>query len=215
MTDLHGLSVPGTVGYSSATRTATFTPTVAMEPATTYTARLTTDVRGAVGKRLAATSWRFTMAGVLKPTITAYVPSVPLSLGVGTNTGYKFTLDGKPTLAKHGTLAAASTVTTSLRRTIAGQAGTWFYVTSGTWKGYWLRESDAVSLPGGSAAAAPGDQVFSPPARVGVKKGTHTGYAFGPVRCHDRHAHLHRRVPRGQRRRAARAARARPASGSA
>ena len=180
VTDLHGLSVPGTVGYSSATRTATFTPTMAMEPATTYTARLTTDVRGAVGKRLAATSWRFTMAGVLKPTITAYAPSVPLSLGVGTNTGYKFTLGGKPTLAKHGTLAAASTVTTSLRRTIAGQAGTWFYVTSGTWKGYWLRESGAVSLPGGSAAAAPGDQVFSPPARVGVKKGTHTGYAFGP-----------------------------------
>ena len=71
-------------------------------------------------------------------------------------------------------------MTTSLRRTIAGQAGTWFYVTSGTWKGYWLRESGAVSLPGGSAAAAPGDQVFSPPARVGVKKGTHTGYAFGP-----------------------------------
>ena len=69
---------------------------------------------------------------------------------------------------------------TSLRRTIAGQAGSWFYVTSGTWKGYWLRESGAVSLPGGSAAAAPGDQVFSPPARVGVKKGTHTGYAFGP-----------------------------------
>ncbi len=110
-------------------------------------------MRGAVGKRLAATSWRFTMAGALKPTVTAYAPSTPLSLGVGTNTGYKFTLDGKPTLAKHGTLAAASTVATSLRRTIAGQAGTWFYVTSGTWKGYWLRESDAVSLPGGSVAA--------------------------------------------------------------
>ena len=54
VTDAHGLRVPGTVGYSSATRTATFTPTMAMEPGTTYTARLSTDVRGAVGKRLAA-----------------------------------------------------------------------------------------------------------------------------------------------------------------
>ena len=120
------------------------------------------------------------MAGVLKPTVTAYAPSVPLSLGVGTNTGYQFTLDGKPTAAKTWTLAAASTVTTSLRRTIVGQAGTWFYMTSGTWKGYWLRESERPLAPGGSAAAAPGDEVFNPPARVGVKKGTHTGYAFGP-----------------------------------
>ena len=72
---------------------------------------------------------------------------------MGTNTGYKFTLDGKPTLAKHGTLAAATTVATSLRRTIAGQSGAWFYVTGGTWKGYWLRESDAVSLPAGSVSA--------------------------------------------------------------
>ncbi len=178
VTDRHGLSVPGTVSYSSVTRTATFTPTMALEPGTTYTARLTTDVRGAVGKRLAAYSWRFTTAGVVKPTVTAYSPSVALSLGVGTNTGYKFTLDGKPTLARHRTLAAAATVTTSLRRTIAGQAGSWFYVTSGTWKGYWLRESDAVSLPGGSVAATGSDQVFSPPARVGVRRGTHTAYTF-------------------------------------
>jgi hypothetical protein len=181
VTDASGLSVPGAVSYSSLTRTATFTPTVALEPGTAYTARLSNDVRGAVGKRLAAQAWSFTTAGVLKPTVTAYLPSVPLSLGVGTNTGYKFTLHGKPTLAKHATLAAAATVTTSLRRTIAGQAGTWFRVTSGRWNGYWLRESDAVALSGGSAAATAGDQLFSPPARVGVKKGTHTGYAFGPA----------------------------------
>ena len=178
VTDLHGLSVPGTVSFSAGTLTATFTPTVALEPGTTYTARLSTDVRGAVGKRLSAHSWHFTMAGALKPTVTAFVPSTPLSLGAGTNTGYKFTLDGKPTLARHGTLAAATTVATSLRRTIAGQSGAWFRVTSGTWKGYWLRESDAVMLPGGSVAAMESDQVFSPPARVGAKKGTHTAYTF-------------------------------------
>jgi hypothetical protein len=177
--DLQGLSVPGTVSYSAVTSTATFAPTVPLEPGTTYAARLSPDVRGAVGKRLAAHSWTLTMAGGLNPTVTTYAPFVPLSLAVGTNTGYKFTLAGKPTLEKHVTLAAAATATTSLRRTIAGQAGTWFYVTSGRWKGYWLRESDAVSLPGGSIAAAGSEQVFSPPARVGVRKGTYTGYTFG------------------------------------
>ena len=177
--DVSGLVVPGTVSYSASTRTATFTPTVAMEPGTAYKASLSTDVRGAVGKRLAATSWQFTMAGVLKPTVTAYSPSVSLNLGMGTNTGYKFSLDGKLIAAKHGTLAAPSTTTTSLRRTITAQAGIWFRVTSGKWKGYWLRESDAVSLPGGSAAAVGENQVFDPPARVSIKKGTHTGYTFG------------------------------------
>ena len=179
--DVDGLSVPGTVSYSTATRTATFTPGVAMEPGTTYKASVSNDVRGAVGKRLAAYSWRFTMAGDRKPSITVYSPSVALSLGIGTNTGYKFTLDGKPTASKNATLSAGATVTTSLRRTIPGQAGTWFRVTGGTWKGYWLRESDAVMLPGGSAAEAGEDQVFDPPARVGIKKGTHTGYQFGPT----------------------------------
>jgi Bacterial Ig-like domain len=179
--DVDGLSVPGTVSYSTATRTATFTPSVAMEPGTTYKASLSNDVRGAVGKRLAASSWRFTMAGDRKMSITVYSPSVALSLGIGTNTGYKFTLDGKPTASKNATLSAAATVTTSLRRTIPGQAGTWFRVTGGTWKGYWLRESDAVMLAGGSVAETGEDQAFDPAARVGIKKGTHTGYQFGPA----------------------------------
>jgi hypothetical protein len=180
VTDVDGLSVPGTVGFSTATLTATFTPSVAMEPGTIYKASVSSDVRGAVGKRLTATSWRFTMAGDRKPSITVYSPSVELSLGVGTNSGYKFTLDGKPTASRHATLSSAATVMTSLRRTIPGQAGAWFRVTSGTWKGYWLRESDAVMLAGGSVTATGEDRVFDPAARVGIKKGTHTGYRFGP-----------------------------------
>jgi hypothetical protein len=53
-------------------------------------------------------------------------------------------------------------------------------VTSGTWKGYWLRESDAVSLaPMSAAAAAPQPQPFEPAALVTIRKGTHTAYTFG------------------------------------
>ncbi|HEX6474640.1 MAG TPA: Ig-like domain-containing protein [Candidatus Limnocylindria bacterium] len=179
--DTEGLTVPGTVSYSSATQTATFTPTVAMEPGTTYRASVSSDVRGAVGKRLAAMSWWFGMAGDRKPSITVYSPATELSLGRGSNSGYKFTLDGKPTASKHATITSAATAMTTVRRTIPGQSGTWFRVTSGKWKGFWLRESDAVVLAGGSVTSTGGDQVFDPVARVGIKKGTHTGYQFGPA----------------------------------
>lgn len=176
--DDHGLVVPGTVAYDAATLTATFTPSLALEPGTKYKASLSSAVRGAVGKRLAAYYWRFTTAGDRKATITAFSPAASLTLGVGTNTGYKFTLTGALTASKHATLTSAKTVATSLKRTIANQAGTWFYVASGAWKGYWLRESDAVAFGSGTTASTGTAQVFSPAARVGVRKGTHTGYTF-------------------------------------
>jgi hypothetical protein len=143
-----------------------------------YKASLSSAVRGAAGRSLAATYWRFTTAGDRKPTITAFSPAASLTLGVGTNTGYKFSLTGALTASKHATLASAKAVATSLKRTIANQAGTWYYVASGTWKGYWLRESAAVTLGSGATASIGTAQVFSPAARVGVRKGTHTGYTF-------------------------------------
>jgi hypothetical protein len=177
--DLYGLSVPGTVTYSASSRKATFAPSVPMEPGTIYKAKLTSDVRGALGQRLSTHTWRFTTAGEPAGSITAFTPAASLDLGIGTNTGYKFTLNGKKTAARHASLAMPTTVTTSLQRSISGQPGAdWFYVTSGTWKGYWLRASDAVVLDGSTVAAAPEAQVFDPSAVVTIRKGTHTGYTF-------------------------------------
>ncbi|HEX5578480.1 MAG TPA: Ig-like domain-containing protein, partial [Candidatus Limnocylindria bacterium] len=177
--DLYGLSVPGTVTYSASTRTATFTPSMNMEPGTVYKAKLSSDVRGALGQRLSKQTWRFTTAGELASGITVFAPAASLDLGIGTNTGYKFTLNGKKTASRHATLATPTTVTTSLRRSIRRQPGAaWFYVTSGTWKGYWLRESDAAVLDGSSVTGAPVAQVFDPAAVVSIRKGTHTGYTF-------------------------------------
>jgi hypothetical protein len=34
-----------------------------------------------------------------------------------------------------------------VRRTLSNQSGTWFYVSSGIWAGYWVRASDVVYLP--------------------------------------------------------------------
>ena len=143
-----------------------------------YKASLGSGIRNALGTRMSAYSWGFTVGGALKSTTTTYTPAAELTLAAGTNTGYKFSIAGAMASAKHATVSSTTTVTTTLRRTIANQAGTWFYVASGTWKGYWLRESGAVTLAGASVASADEAQTFSPAAQVGVKKGTHTGYKF-------------------------------------
>jgi hypothetical protein len=178
--DLYGLTVPGSVTYAAATRTARFTPSVQMDAAMVYKASLSSAIRGALGRRLAAYSWRFTIGGELAPTTTRYSPATELVLGAGTNTGYKFTLTGAMISAKDATLAGGATVTTTLRRTIRHQAGAWFYVASGTWKGYWVRASDAATLPEGGTASTQQAQTFNPARQVAIRRGTHTGYTFSP-----------------------------------
>ena len=50
------------------------------------------------------------------------------------------------TAQKSYTLANDSGASTSSRKTITNQSGTWFYVTNGVWAGYWLRASDVLFL---------------------------------------------------------------------
>jgi len=175
--DLYGLTVPGRVTYAEATRTARFTPRVAMDSALVYRASLSGAIRGALGQRLAAYSWRFTIGGELASTATRYTPAAELVLGAGTNTGYKFTLGGAMISATDATLPA-TTVTTTLRRTIQNQAGAWFYVASGSWKGYWVRASDAATLSDGGTASTRKERSFDPARQVAIRRGTHTGYTF-------------------------------------
>jgi hypothetical protein len=179
--DLYGLRVPGTVTYSASTRTARFAPSVALEAAMPYKASLGTGIRGALGTRLQAYNWKFTVGGELASTTAKYSPAADLVLGAGTNTGYKFTLTGTLTAAKHGTLPAATTVSTTLRRRIANQDGTWFYVANGTWRGYWIRQSAAATLSDAVTASTPKSQIFNPVRTVAIRKGTHTGYTFSSV----------------------------------
>jgi hypothetical protein len=178
LADAYGLSIPGAVTYNSSTFTARFTPNAPLESGMGYRVTLTNAIRNVVGEHMDATSWTFTVTGALAASTTAYVPAAALDLGAGTNTGYKFTAAGTMVVSKHVTLAAPISVTTTLRRTIANQAGRWFYVASGTWKGFWLRESSAVALSGGTIAGQPEPQTFDPERTVLARKGTHTGYQF-------------------------------------
>jgi hypothetical protein len=178
LADVYGLRVSGTVSYNSSTRTARFTPAAPLESGMRYRVSLTGAIRNALGGRMDATSWRFTVAGTLGQGTTAFSPAADLDLGAGTNTGYQFTVDGKMVAAKHATLSAPMTVTTTLRRSIANQAGVWYYVAGGTWKGYWLRESSAVTLADATVAEPPDPQDFNPSATIVIREGTHTGYTF-------------------------------------
>ena len=179
LADIYGLRVSGSVAWNGNTRTATFTPAAPLETGMRYKVSLTDGIQSGVGARLAATTLRFTVAGAQPPSVTAYAPAAELDLGMGTNTGYKFSVSGAMVASKHATLSEPVTATTTLRRTIANQKGTWFYVASGTWKGYWLRESTAVGLSGATITSALEPATFSPARTIAIRPGTHTGYKFG------------------------------------
>lgn len=176
--DIYGLRVPGTVSYHGPSRTARFTPAAPLESGMEYRVSLTSGIRSSLGARMRSTSYRFTVAGSLPTSVTAYSPAAELALGAGTNTGYQFSVNGGMVASKHATLAAPLAASTTMRRTIANQGGTWLYVASGAWKGYWLRESSAATLAGATVTSEPDPQVFSPARKVAIRKGTHTGYKF-------------------------------------
>jgi hypothetical protein len=70
-------------------------------------------------------------------------------------------------------------LTTTTRRSVPGQSGTWFHLSDGPWAGFWMRQSTVVHLADEAApAGASSTTTFSPAARVKIRMGTHTGYQF-------------------------------------
>jgi hypothetical protein len=177
VSDAYGLTVPGTISYSSAARRATFTPSRPLDAGLSYKATLTKDIRSNLGARLDRVSWWFTVAGPVSASITLYSQPQELVLAAGTNTRYLFTAAGAMRVEKSATLPEDTVVSTTLRRRLPNQSGTWFFVSDGTWQGYWLRESAAVYLSAEGAAAA-SEPAVSWPADVRIRRGTHTGYTF-------------------------------------
>jgi hypothetical protein len=182
VSDVYGLTVPGTVSYSAAARRATFVPGRTLETGLVYRATLTTAIRNLLGTRMARYSWSFTVTGQVAPSTTLFAPAEDLVLSSGTNTRYRFTMEGVMRAEQTATLPADTTVQTSVRRSLPTQAGTWFYVSDGSWHGYWLRESDAVHLAGEAFVTGSTEpKAFESPAEVRIRRGTHTGYTFSPT----------------------------------
>ena len=71
-----GTAIAATVTYSSATNTATLTPSASLAYNTTYTATITTGATSSAGTALAANfPWSFTTAAAPAPTVTAVTPT--------------------------------------------------------------------------------------------------------------------------------------------
>lgn len=108
-----GTSVPATVTYDGATKTATLTPSSALSAGTGYTARLSTGVRSDDGTPLAApVTWAFTTAAAVAPTVTSKSPAANA-------TGVAVTA---PVTATFSIAMDASTLTTSTVTLVGGDA---------------------------------------------------------------------------------------------
>lgn len=104
-----GGSVAGTVIYIEASRTASFAPTTALLPNTTYTATLTTGIKDLADNPLAAPYvWSFTTgaADTVSPTIVSHQPATnAISVPLSSNIVITFSEELKPTTVVGGNFA--------------------------------------------------------------------------------------------------------------
>jgi hypothetical protein len=181
LTDAFGFTVKATVRWRADLRRAVVIPSRPLVPLEWYTARLSEAILSPAGVPLAPLEWRFrTKEDGGDGTSATWEAGRALTVRRGTHTGYHFDPNGGVTATLTDTFATEASLTTSTRRFVPNQSGTWFHVTDGTLAGYWVRQSAVVHLadepPAGGAATAV--TTYDPPARITIRKGTHTGYRF-------------------------------------
>jgi len=165
------VAIPAAVSYDPTTFTASLHPSAPLSPNTTYRLAMSGSIKDLSGNSLPWTWWTFT-------TVT-YDPPAQVVFKMGTHTGYQFSATGAMTAAKTYTLTKDSSTSTTTRATIGKQSGTWFYISSGIWAGYWVRQSSAVWLSSSPIApVASTNATFNPTTSLYFKIGTHTGYQF-------------------------------------
>ena len=136
-----GLLVSATVAYDSATLTATLRPTAPLQPATSYQMGLSGSIKDLQGNSLAWTTWSFQTTAS-----ETYSPARSLKFAAGSYTGYRFSSAGAVLASKAYTLTSGSSAPTTRRAAIAAHSGGWYYVASGVWAGYWMREGTGITL---------------------------------------------------------------------
>lgn len=80
------------------------------------------------------------------PNGVTWDPPREVRVGVGTHSLTRFNSHGTVLLTKRVAMTAARIMTASARATPPGQSGTWVYMASGRFAGYWLRLSSIVQL---------------------------------------------------------------------
>jgi len=159
------------ITYDATTFTATLHPSAPLLANTTYRLAMSGSIKDLAGNSLPWTWWTFT-------TVT-FDPPAQVVFKMGTHTGYKFSPAGGMTAAKTYTLSKDSSTSATTRALISKQSGTWLYISSGVWAGYWVRQSSVVYLASSPvAAASTTNATFDPARSLTFKMGTHTGYQF-------------------------------------
>ena len=163
------VNLPATVTYDPATRKASLHPSAALLMGGTYRVALSGRITDVAGNPLRWTVWTFSTAA-------------PVTVKLGTHTGYRFNASGAVTAIKTFTLGASSTTLAIRRQALTKQSGTWLAISSGVWAGYWVRESSVFYLTASPISPPPGSNMtFSPAASLTFRLGTHTGYKFSPT----------------------------------
>jgi hypothetical protein len=122
---------------------------------------------------------RITISAALPmPKFEAFATARPLSLPAGGKTAYKFSTYGRVTTQKPLTLAAPTVVWVTQRSAIPTQYGLWYYVTLGTWKGYWLLEMPGMSLGAPPPPLPVPIAIYNPPRTLRLAAGTYAGKQY-------------------------------------
>jgi len=112
------------------------------------------------------------------PSVEVYETARPLTVPAGTYVGRRFDSFGGVTSSKAVTLAGGSMTWTSQKGTIPNQGGSWYYITSGVWRGYWIPAVAGMTL-GGPAPPLPDPiATYDPPRSLVLAPGTYVGKRF-------------------------------------
>ena len=136
-----GALVSATVSYDSTSHRAALRTVSRLGLGRTYRVALSGSIHDLRGAALPYTSWTFKTA-----TSLAYSPTRLLAIGYGLHTGYRFSSTGPILAHRSYWLSRSSSAPTSRWALITNRSGSWYYVTSGIWAGYWLPASSSVKL---------------------------------------------------------------------
>lgn len=126
-----------------------------------------------------AASPAITLGPAPPPTsLETYETARPLTIPAGTHVGRRFNTFGGVTASRTFTLASGSMTWTTQKGTIPSQGGSWYFITSGVWRGYWIPAMAGMTL-GAPAPPLPAPiAIYDPPRSLSLAPGTYVGHRF-------------------------------------
>ena len=110
--------------------------------------------------------------------LETYETARPLSVPAGTHIGRRFNTFGGVTASRTFTLASGSMTWTTQKGTIPGQSGSWYFVTSGVWRGYWLPAIAGMNVGPPAPPLPTPIAIYDPLRSLVLAPGTYVGKRF-------------------------------------